>query len=156
VRLFAGTIHFLYPEYMPDKKMPGSYVDAAVREWFARTVDAYLDVWGHTPRLVDAGMEDIRSPYMALIINGQGYLLIERRNDDGEWAPLMYDAHDLAISTTQRIFALMSKIDEYDEELTYELRERGIDVGANDGRFEDSLTALLYGYRDLVSPNALD
>lgn len=136
--------------------MPGSYVDAGIREWFARTIDTHLDVWGHTPRLVDAGMEDLRSPYMALIINGQGYLLIERRNDDGEWAPLMFDAHDLAISTTQRIFGLMAKIDEYEEELTYELRDRGVVVGSDDGRFEDCLTALLYGYRDLVSPNALD
>jgi hypothetical protein len=141
---------------MPVKKMPGSYFDIGMMEWFNTIIDTYEDIWGHRPHLLDAGMENIASPSLVFRINGRQYFLLERRNDDGEWAPLLFDAGDVASDDTSDVFAYMSRITEYAQELTGELHERGIIIDHQDEQFSQCLAAVLYGYRDLVSPDALD
>jgi hypothetical protein len=139
-----------------DKRMPGSYFDIGMREWFDLIIETYADTWGTTPTLLDAGMEDVRSPYMVLSIDGRTYLLLERRNDDGEWAPLLFDAPGMLPTNTAEVFTVMSRVGEYAQELTGELHDRCVIADHQDAEFEQCLATVLYGYRDLVSPAALD
>jgi hypothetical protein len=139
--------------------MPGSHLTDLNRAWFDEMVDAYRTVWASVPYLVDAGMEDMKSPYMLLEIGGSRYLLLERRNDDGEWSPLFYHA-DLLVGapSVPMIFRAMSCIGEFADEIRCEtLIGYGVCTrdGYERGLFEECLSATFYGYRDLIAPNAL-
>jgi hypothetical protein len=146
--------------------LPGTHLSDDVQSWFSDALLRTSDVWQTAPDLLDAGMEDMRSPYLVLAFAGHPLLLLERRNDDGEWAPLFYCfPSGLPIDLAGRppvvedVFAAMSWIGEYAQELTgEELRELGVVTweAVTSGRLDDAVSDLLYGYRDFVNPHALD
>jgi hypothetical protein len=115
--------------------------------------------------LIDGGMETAVAPYLVVRTGTGAWLFVlERRNDDGEWAPLVYactvevdpadEASREAVRTAAREIPASSQ-----EMAGHELVTAGLlgDVDAfYDGTLGSGLWNALYGFRDLVSPHALD
>lgn len=112
------------------------------------------------------GMEHALSAYLVFAVTGSAhrYLLLERRNDDGEFAPLWYRAPaecDDVDADAPELVKAMARVGEYAEELRHEdLAAAGIvpddEPDPYSGDFDDAMSTLLYGYRDVVAPHALD
>ncbi len=100
------------------------------------------------------GMEHIKSPYLVLRSAGKGqlYFLLERRNDDGEWDAQLYDAPgDLDVSDPVKVLAAAAEIDDHQEPV--DPIEVGLFEDVNDAM--DMPSEILFGFRDVISPDAL-
>lgn len=122
----------------------------------AGVLAAYEGAWSHPVTFVDAGMEDMLSAYVLLDVAGTRLVLLERRNDDGEWAPLLYDTDLGPAPSTAEVFEAMARVEEYADELRYELEEMGLVDDVQSDALEGFCRDALYGVRDLISPHALD
>lgn len=105
--------------------------------------------------LLAGGMEHLRAPFLLLQHeDGAKLFMLERRSDDGDMAPLPYRAAaDLDPADHSAVMQAVYRIGEYAQELGHE--EAGLLVEDP----EDETTALqdlLYGYRDVISPDALN
>ena len=113
-------------------------------------------------RLLDGGMEDAIAPYLVLATADDAWLLLlERRNDDGEWDALVYPPPPALRGqpyTPALAQQAMAGYGEFAQELGYgELAEYGLAVDEAAGEaLGDWLRETLFGFRALVSPHALD
>ena len=114
--------------------------------------------------LLGGGMETIKMPYLVLGSTVPKVFLIERRNDDGEWDALLFDAPaSLDPNDGPTVLAALARIGELAQELTLTaLADRAVvppDLASDDlgaANLGERLWDTLYGFRDLVSPDALN
>jgi hypothetical protein len=133
--------------------LPGVNTDPAGIKHIA---DVLADTESFKPgwSLLVGGMEHLRSPFLLLQnVDGRKLFVLERRNDDGEWAPLTYEVdEDLDLGDNEAIRHAASSVGEWAQELGE--GEAGLLVDDGPDPYE-ALSDLLYLYRDIISPDAL-
>jgi len=116
-------------------------------------------VFTNTVNVVAGGMEDARSAYLVLTCSGTAYLLLERHNDDGEYAPQLYRAPgSLDATDPGAVLNAAARVGNDTEALTDTALVAGGLLrpdAAHTGESDDQLWETLYGFRDRISPHAV-
>lgn len=118
--------------------------------------DCFLPGWSY----LSGGMEERKSALLLLQHqSGARLFILERHNDDGEWAPLPYPVPaDLDTRDSAAVRAAISRIGPWADELsrTQAARLTPQPPGIEFDPADEAMSALLFEYRDIISPGALD
>lgn len=141
----------------PNVRLPGLYMPSALRARLDEILadQAHLFAAEHLPITVrSGGMEDMRSAFLVLSLNGKHYFLVERRRDGEFWPTLLPVQDGVDIGDEIELFFAMSRyagdasVDhvEWDE----------IAVDALGEYIGELMWQLLYEEtRDVISPDAI-
>jgi hypothetical protein len=148
------------PESIVTNSKVGPNVTAEAREQVSSTlataVAAGILIDG--VRMVDGGMEDLSSPYLVLATSaGTKLLVLERRDDDGEYAAQAYlcpltRTGETRTALWQATAGFTDKVTGLDPgalEVAGLLSQRS--QSANDATLDLLLSSLLFGFRDTLA-----